>query len=402
MTRRRPLTAVSLLLLAAGVAIMGYLGWQFVGTNIVAHHKQHQIIDELQQSWDSGSGPEAESGDVVPGGASALVRIPRFGDSYVMPVLEGTTDDLLAEGIGHFDGTAQVGQVGNYALAAHRITHGEPFADLPELRPGDEVLVETRTTIYTYLLAAPQGTVVVDPPMLLGDARAVRAALRELGRPVAAVIYTHPHPDHVNGATEILDGASVPVLATADTARVSREIDGPKREFWTAIYPDDYPPVTTFPNHLVEDGASVDVAGLTFTVHDIGAGECATASIWVTGDVAFVGDLVYSRVHPWLFEARSQAWLDQLERAKPLLAGKRLLVGHGEPGDASLLDAQADYIRTFRSAVRELAAGQDSLSDDAKAELVARMRAYWPGAPLVDLVSMSADPVAAELVSRQP
>ena len=30
------------------------------------------------------------------------------------------------------------------------MTHGEPFADFPELRVGDEVVVETRSHIYTY------------------------------------------------------------------------------------------------------------------------------------------------------------------------------------------------------------------------------------------------------------
>jgi glyoxylase-like metal-dependent hydrolase (beta-lactamase superfamily II) len=252
----------------------------------------------------------------------------------------------------------------------------------------------------TYLVAAPGGTVVVDPPMLLGDARAVRTKVEELGRPVAAVIYTHPHPDHVNGTTELLDGVAVPVLATPDTDRVSREIDGPKREFWTPIFPDDYPPVTTFATELVEGGSSIDVAGLPFTVHDLGAGECATASIWVTGELAFVGDLVYSHVHPWLFEARSQQWLDQLERAAPLLAEKRLLVGHGEPGDSRLLAEQADYIREFRSVVQALAGGQPSLTAEATDELLHRMCAYWPGAPLEALVAMSANPVAAELVAE--
>jgi sortase A len=48
--------------------------------------------------------------------------------------------------------TAAAGAKGNYVLAAHRVTHGEPFADFPSLRPGDLVHVETRAATYTYVL----------------------------------------------------------------------------------------------------------------------------------------------------------------------------------------------------------------------------------------------------------
>jgi glyoxylase-like metal-dependent hydrolase (beta-lactamase superfamily II) len=248
----------------------------------------------------------------------------------------------------------------------------------------------------TYLVDAPDGMIVVDPPMLLSDARAVRTRLLELGRPLAAFIYTHPHPDHVNGATEIRGTAEVPVYATPETDEMSREIDGPKREFWTAIYPEDYPPETTFATVLVKDGA-VDIAGLPFTVRDVGAGECATAALWMVGKDAFVGDLVYSNAHPWLFEGRTYAWLEQLERARPLLGGMQLHVGHGVSGGSELIDEQARYILAYQRAIRELSQGATSLSDEAKAELLQRMDQIWPGAALGDLVTMSADAVAVEL-----
>jgi sortase A len=51
--------------------------------------------------------------------------------------------------------------VGNYALAGHRITHGEPLRRMPELRPGDEVLVETRDAIHTYVLDTDPNDLVV-------------------------------------------------------------------------------------------------------------------------------------------------------------------------------------------------------------------------------------------------
>jgi len=61
-------------------------------------------------------------------------------------VIEGIGDAELARGFGHFP-VRESGERGNYALAGHRITHGEPLRDMPELRPGDEVIVETRDAV---------------------------------------------------------------------------------------------------------------------------------------------------------------------------------------------------------------------------------------------------------------
>jgi sortase A len=158
---RRGLFWTGLAVGTIGLVLLGYLAWEFFGTNIVSRHHQQQQIHSLRSQWAHGKGPIPESGDVVPGEATALVRIPRFGSSYVMPVLEGTSSDVLAKGFGHFSGTAGPGQVGNYALAAHRVTHGEPLRDMPELRPGDKVVVETRRADYTYVLQTDPNDLVV-------------------------------------------------------------------------------------------------------------------------------------------------------------------------------------------------------------------------------------------------
>jgi sortase A len=65
-------------------------------------------------------------------------------------------------------GTALPGQVGNFAVAAHRVTAGNPFLHLNELRPGDKVMIITAATRYTYLvthteLVLPGDTAVLDP-----------------------------------------------------------------------------------------------------------------------------------------------------------------------------------------------------------------------------------------------
>jgi sortase A len=147
-SRSRWTVRLGVALVVAGLAVLGWLGWEYVGTNVVAQHRQAAVVDDLHTSWTSGQDAVRAAGTT----ATAVVRIPRFGEDYQVPLLEGTSDQALASGIGHVDGTASPGEVGNVVLAAHRVTHGEPFADMPSLRPGDRVYVETADTTYTYVL----------------------------------------------------------------------------------------------------------------------------------------------------------------------------------------------------------------------------------------------------------
>ena len=144
----RWLSRTGLVLVLVGVVVLGWVGWQYVGTNVVAHHRQGQVVDDLEKGWSEGRSEVEAAGTT----AGAVVRIPRFGHDYRMPLLEGTSDEALSSGIGHVGGTVDPGDEGNFVIAAHRVTHGEPFAEMPSLRPGDQVVVETAETTYTYVL----------------------------------------------------------------------------------------------------------------------------------------------------------------------------------------------------------------------------------------------------------
>ncbi|MFD9573829.1 class E sortase [Streptomyces sp. NPDC059982] len=133
----------------------------------------------------SGSGSEAGSGSVDEGGSSgpgagpgssaapaakpakprpqpqpspareeayAVLRVPRLG--LTVPVAQGVDKRaVLDKGYaGHYPGTAQPGAAGNFALAGHRNTHGEPFRYINRLRAGDRLLVDVRGRRYTYVV----------------------------------------------------------------------------------------------------------------------------------------------------------------------------------------------------------------------------------------------------------
>ncbi|NUR32095.1 MAG: class E sortase [Catenulispora sp.] len=98
----------------------------------------------------------------------AILHIPRLGtgaEGSGIPVLEGIGMDVLNKATGHYPGTALPGRPGNFAVAGHRKTHGEPFRHLDELRTGDLVIVETARAWYTYRVDAEP---VVVPPSDVG------------------------------------------------------------------------------------------------------------------------------------------------------------------------------------------------------------------------------------------
>jgi sortase A len=160
--RRRGATFwIGVALVLAGLGVLLYVAWQFFGTNVVSHRKQQQIVEQTRRDWGSESATTVRAKQVNLHGAMALIRIPKFGPGYVMPVQAGTSDAVLAEGFGHVNGTAGPGRVGNFAVSAHRVTHGEPLRRMPDLRPGDRVIVETRDATFTYRLDTNPNDLVV-------------------------------------------------------------------------------------------------------------------------------------------------------------------------------------------------------------------------------------------------
>ena len=151
---------VGLVCVAVGVGLLGYVGWEYIGTNIVSKHRQAEITKGLKSQWKAEGVKGSPAGEGVKdsvdveqverGEGMALLHIQRFGTDYEIPIVKGVDDDSLASGVGWFAKSAPPGKKGNFAVAGHRVTHGEPFADFPELRVGDEVVVETRSHIYTY------------------------------------------------------------------------------------------------------------------------------------------------------------------------------------------------------------------------------------------------------------
>ena len=79
----------------------------------------------------------------------------------------------LDAGIGWFTTTAMPGELGNFAVAGHRATFGEPLAYVDKIRKGDKLFIKTSAAWFVYRMTHDQITLptamwVLDP--VPGDA----------------------------------------------------------------------------------------------------------------------------------------------------------------------------------------------------------------------------------------
>ena len=128
------------LALTLGVVVLLFVAYEVWGTDLVAAQAQGQLGDELHAQWGSGTGstgagpvgtalPELTTAPAV-GAPFAFLHVPRLGADWSRAVVEGTAQEQLAQGPGHYAGTALPGEPGNFAVAGHRVGRGSPFLDV--------------------------------------------------------------------------------------------------------------------------------------------------------------------------------------------------------------------------------------------------------------------------------
>ena len=89
------------------------------------------------------------------GEAIAQLTIPTLDLSKT--VVAGVGVEALRKGPGHYSETPLPGMPGNSSIAGHRTTWGAPFANINELKPGDEIKVQTVQGSFTYRVVEQMG-----------------------------------------------------------------------------------------------------------------------------------------------------------------------------------------------------------------------------------------------------
>ena len=167
---RAVVRGVGELLITAGLVLLLFVAYQLVWTNVEAQRRTDAVAGDVRDAWERP--PTTTTGTQVvalkKGKGFAFLHIPRLGRKWSVPVIQGVSLPDLSKGVGHYPKTALPGEVGNFAVAGHRATNGEPFAYLDKVHQGDVVVAETQDSWFTYVvdrtkIVSPTSVWVLDP-----------------------------------------------------------------------------------------------------------------------------------------------------------------------------------------------------------------------------------------------
>ena len=169
----RILDVVGRAMIAAGLLLLSFVGYQLWGTGVAESRAQ----SELQTQFRSQAPSVPDYGDVVGRLRIASIDVDKF-------IVAGTSYESLERGPGLFVGSPLPGQLGNVAIAGHRTTYGAPFARIDEIRGGDEIVIETKKGTYRYVVeGAPR---IVEAT----DVKVVRTT--DKNRAIVTLLSCHP------------------------------------------------------------------------------------------------------------------------------------------------------------------------------------------------------------------
>ena len=164
-----PVTAIGEVILLLGIFVAAFTLWNLYVTDLQAERQTAQAVEDFKApcpditSLDERTSPPPEMEKVTAGQLFATMHVPAWR-YMTIPIKEGTSQAVLNTGAaGHYLNTAMPGQVGNFSVAGHRRTYGSNFRRVDILKPGDPIIIETKTAWIIYKV---ESTRIVSPKNL--------------------------------------------------------------------------------------------------------------------------------------------------------------------------------------------------------------------------------------------
>jgi sortase A len=175
---RRPITGkrVVIWIIATVVVVALSVAAVFYGLGPLTHQRDQRstlasyelAINHAAAETNGLGGVTIPTQPPLTGATVGIVQIPVLG--LQQTVTEGVGPAQTVTGPGHVPGTAGLGQPGNSAVVGRRAGFGAPFADLSQLRRGDQIVVSTTEGRSLYLVRQVRTVVLVTPAAALSTA----------------------------------------------------------------------------------------------------------------------------------------------------------------------------------------------------------------------------------------
>ncbi|MFK8000481.1 MAG: MBL fold metallo-hydrolase [Polyangiales bacterium] len=220
----------------------------------------------------------------------------------------------------------------------------------------------------THVIEGPTGVVVVDTHLVRRDARALRAFVDAIGKPVERVIISHGHPDHYFGLEYFED---LPTYALPESIADMRRRWRGHRSGHVARIGDAITDYARFPANELAPGGE-NIGGVEFQFESVVNGEDVTQLVvrLPAQHVLIVQDLSSQGYHPFVGTLRLRAWRDVLSRliqeTHESASETYVLVGHGPPGGAELLEGTRAYLPVAEEVIAAGPATQGEFVDTMK------------------------------------
>ena len=277
--------------------------------------------------------------------------------------------------------------------------------------------------VNSWIIESKNGVVVIDTQRQFSEAKNVLKVVENINKPILGVIFTHAHPDHINGAAALLNGTiNVPIYSTQSTYNVLKNDTGGYFALSKQLLPrNEYSTQQVLPNRIVSSGENITIDGITYHFEDLGIGEADDMMLIYlpSQKLMFTGHMINNHMHPFFAGAISpespshiSEWIKQIEHLQQIYPDAKVLFPrHGPSGVAkTLLDEQLNYLNAFRSLVKQQMQSAPKLEGERavaniteqgkaliKSELQALYPGYQPVATLPNMLDYNIDALAKEI-----